>query len=229
MTRARLLTQLWLGIGALVLGACGGNVVVDGPQNAGTGGTGAIASSASNGTGGSICPVGTCKLSPAGPCQPPGGPVGNGCCKCGTDGLCAVECRCASPDTPIATPTGERPIASLREGDIVYSVEGAAVTAVPILATHQTAVSAGHRVVRVRLAGGATLEVSHGHPTLDGRVFGDLRAGDRLGGEAVVSVEDVPYPHDRTYDILPASDSGGYFAGGALIGSTLRPAAQVHP
>jgi hypothetical protein len=31
----------------------------------------------------------------------------------------------------------------------------------------------------------------------------------------------VPYPHRFTYDILPASDSGTYFAGGVLIGSTL--------
>ena len=33
--------------------------------------------------------------------------------------------------------------------------------------------------------------------------------------------EVVPYAHDFTYDILPASDSGTYFAGGALVGSTL--------
>ena len=38
----------------------------------------------------------------------------------------------------------------------------------------------------------------------------------------VLSAEMVPYTHDRTYDILPASDSGTYVAGGALIGSTLR-------
>jgi len=38
--------------------------------------------------------------------------------------------RCASPDTPIATPDGERPIAELREGDLVYSVDGGAIVPV---------------------------------------------------------------------------------------------------
>ncbi len=37
----------------------------------------------------------------------------------------------------------------------------------------------------------------------------------------MVSVETVPYAHEMTYDILPGSDSGTYFASGALVGSTL--------
>jgi hypothetical protein len=36
-----------------------------------------------------------------------------------------------------------------------------------------------------------------------------------------VSVTDIPYEHDATYDILPDSTSGAYFASGVLIGSTL--------
>jgi hypothetical protein len=39
---------------------------------------------------------------------------------------------CASPDTPIATPLGERPIAELRPGDVVYSVDHDAIVAVPL-------------------------------------------------------------------------------------------------
>jgi hypothetical protein len=35
-------------------------------------------------------------------------------------------------------------------------------------------------------------------------------------------VEIVPYGHPYTYDILPASKSGTYFAAGVLIGSTLK-------
>jgi hypothetical protein len=136
-------------------------------------------------------------------------------------------CKCASPDTPIATPGGERAIASLRTGDLVYSVQGAQVVVVPIVATNESWVGPDHRVVRVRLAGGATLEVSGAHPTLDGRVFSDLRRGGRIGGADIVEVDTIPYAHDRTYDILPGSDSGGYFAGGALIGSTLRPLGRV--
>jgi hypothetical protein len=76
-------------------------------------------------------------------------------------------------------------------------------------------------VVRVVLATGSVLEISAPHPTGDGRVFGDLRAGGRLGGVKMVDVETVAYRHEFTYDILPASDSGTYFAGGVLVGSTL--------
>jgi hypothetical protein len=63
--------------------------------------------------------------------------------------------------------------------------------------------------------------VSGSHPTADGRRLDALQPGDTLGGPHVQSLQLVPYEHDRTYDILPASDTGTYMAGGALIGSTL--------
>jgi hypothetical protein len=131
-----------------------------------------------------------------------------------------TSCVCASPDTPIATPTGERAIAELRVGDLVYSVEGEAVVAVPILRVNRAPVH-DHHVVRVRLATGVVLEISPRHPTADGRMFGDLRAGGALDGKTIVSAELVPYGHPFTYDILPASSTHTYFAGGALIGTTL--------
>jgi hypothetical protein len=59
------------------------------------------------------------------------------------------------------------------------------------------------------------------HPTADGRFFGELAPGDWLGGREVASARVVPYADDATYDILPDSDTGTYFAAGALIGSTL--------
>jgi hypothetical protein len=70
---------------------------------------------------------------------------------------------------------------------------------------------------------------SAGHPTADRRTFGDLRASDVLGGVRIVSVQMVTYPHQCTFDILPASETGFYFAGGALIGSTLAAAVDAHP
>jgi hypothetical protein len=132
--------------------------------------------------------------------------------------ICPV---CASPDTPIATPSGERPIADLRVGDLVYSVDGDSIVPVPLVAVGRTPV-ARHHVVRVVLADGRRLEISAGHPTADGRTFGELRAGGRLDGHDIVSAELVPYTHPFTYDVLPGSRSGAYFAAGALIGSTLR-------
>jgi hypothetical protein len=91
---------------------------------------------------------------------------------------------------------------------------------VPIVRTNRTLVSA-HSVVRIVLEGGATLEISALHPTADGRDFGALQSGDRLDGVRIASATTVPYSHDATYDILPDSDTGAYFAGGVLVGSTL--------
>jgi hypothetical protein len=145
----------------------------------------------------------------------------------GTEGICtppSITCRygvvCASPDTMIATPSGERLIADLVVGDLVYSADEGMLHAVPLSAVFHTPVT-DHRVVHVVLETGRVLEISPGHPTADGRSFGDLRAGDRLDGTLVVSAELVPYLHGFTYDILPASDTATYVAGGALIGSTL--------
>jgi len=100
------------------------------------------------------------------------------------------------------------------------SIDRGHLVAVPIRETHRTPVT-NHRVIEIVLRDGATLQVSAAHPTADGRFFGQLRAGDWLGGGEVTSAAVVPYAHDATYDILPDSDTGTYFAGGALIGSTL--------
>jgi hypothetical protein len=198
------------------LGACGGVTAPD----AGVDAAADVASS---------CSPGTCRLSAdsTGPCLPPGGPIGepdsgtlSGCCSCGSDGLCSSPCVCASPDTPIATPSGDRPIASLAVGDVVLSVDHGELAAVPIVATRRVPVE-HHRVIEVRLEDGDVLHISAMHPTADGRTFGDLREGDYLGDRRVASARVVPYAHDATYDILPASDSETYFAAGALIGSTL--------
>lgn len=135
--------------------------------------------------------------------------------------FCAPTCPiCAAPDTPIATPSGERAIATLEVGDLVYSEEGGAMVAVPLLAVSRTAV-VGHHVMRVVLDDGRELFISPGHPTATGGLFAELEQGDDLGGVGVTQVERVPYLYGYTYDILPASDSGTYIAAGALIGSTL--------
>lgn len=129
-------------------------------------------------------------------------------------------CVCASPDTPIATPLGSRPISELAAGDLVYSVDHEAIVAVPVLRTHRAPVH-DHHVVRVTLESGAVLEISPRHPTADGRTFADLRKGDTLDRFGVTGAELVPYQHPFTYDILPASDTHTYFAGGALVGTTM--------
>src|SRR5580765_8058759 len=140
----------------------------------------------------------------------------NGTCPTG----CAA-CVCAAPATPIATPAGARAIAALQVGDLVYSVDRGSLAVVPSERVHREPVTGAHRMMELKLAYGAPLRISPNHPTADGRRFGDLVAGDLLDGVRVLDARLVDYDEGFTYDILPASDSGTYFAGGALIGSTL--------
>lgn len=175
------------------------------------------------GAGATCCGSACCKTGEL--CCDPQGPLDRGpACETPTNGTCPMGCAplcvCASPDTPIATPEGDRPIFTLKTGDFVYSVDHGTIIAVPIVQTNRTPVSR-HSVMRVVLRGGSVLEISPLHPTADGRTFGGLVAGDSLDGVSVVSAGLVPYTHEATYDILPDSDTGTYFAGGVLIGSTL--------
>ncbi len=144
-------------------------------------------------------------------CQPADQPCPMGC----------RTCMCAAPDTPIETPDGERPIVELVAGDLVYSMEGGERVLVPLLRVNRTPVSPQHAMVRVRLVGGRSISMSPGHPTADGRTFGDFVPGDHLGQLEVEAVQTVPYGLPFTVDILPASTTGTYFAAGALVGSTL--------
>jgi hypothetical protein len=145
------------------------------------------------------------------------------------NGTCPVgcpDCDCAAPDTPIATPKGEREIASLRVGDLVYSVENDGVVVVPIVQVNRVEVR-DHQVVSVELDDGRYLRVSPRHPLAEVGTFADLVQGVDLGGKSVESARLVPYAGRYTYDILPGSSSGTYFAAGALIGSTLKGESTV--
>jgi hypothetical protein len=128
---------------------------------------------------------------------------------------------CAAPDTAVATPDGERPIAELKAGDWVYSVESDEIVVVPILRVGSAQVSA-HEVVRLLLNTGRVIEMSPRHPTASGTPIASLVTGQQLDElHTVASIETIPYRHERTYDILPASSTGTYFAAGALVGSSL--------
>lgn len=192
-----------------------------------------------------FCDAGTCAPAPPcdGPlCGPAGTCCGTSCCQPGElccdvpgpvetgitcvtpiNGTCppgCKDCKCNAPDTAIATPSGERAIADLRAGDLVYSVHQNAVVAVPITRV-QSVDAPKHRVVELELDNGRFLHVSAAHPTADGRNVGQLAAGDRIDGVAVVSSTLVPLREQKTFDILPASDTGIYFAAGVSLKSTL--------
>jgi hypothetical protein len=76
-------------------------------------------------------------------------------------------------------------------------------------------------MVHVILDDGREAWVSPGHPTADGRSFGELLPGDRLDGAQIALLELVPYAWPETYDLLPAGETGYYWANGILMGSTL--------
>jgi hypothetical protein len=135
---------------------------------------------------------------------------------------CTQEAVCASAGTPIATADGERPIASVHVGDLVYSADHGALRLVPVVRVGRVAVY-HHHVVELSLSNGSVLRLSAGHPMVDGRLVGALQTGDRLEGASVVGRRDVAYAEPYTYDILPASETHSYVAAGVLVGSTLSP------
>jgi hypothetical protein len=136
------------------------------------------------------------------------------------DVVCPSMANCTSPDTPIATPLGNRSIASLAPGDLVYTLDDTGVRAVPILEARSKP-AFDHSVLRIRFANGAEWRVSANHPTADGRLLLDLEPGERVHDGTILSIEQIPFEFERTYDILPASPSGVYFADGVPLGSTL--------
>ena len=129
---------------------------------------------------------------------------------------------CLARGTLIDTPDGARPVQDLRIGDPVWTVDqdGTRIAAT-VLRAGWTAAPATHRVVHVTLDDGRELWISPGHPLLDGRTAGDVKVGDTLGGSRVRSAELEPYGGEMTFDILPSGPTGGYWAGGILVGSSL--------
>jgi hypothetical protein len=134
---------------------------------------------------------------------------------------------CLAAGMLIDTPSGPVPVESLRPGVLVWTMDRAGLRqAQPIARVGKTHVPDTHQVVQLVLNDGRQLWVSPGHPTIDGRQVGDLQAGDTLDGGVVRSAERVRYTGAATYDLLPAGETGFYWANGVLLASTLRPIAS---
>ena len=130
---------------------------------------------------------------------------------------------CLARGTRVATPRGDVRVEDLRTGDVVWTLDAHGTrVAAPLVAVGSTAVPASHEIVRLVLGDGRTVDVSPGHPTSDGRTVGNLKVGDALDGATIISAERARYLGGATFDVLPASTSGAYWANGVLLGSTLR-------
>jgi Hint domain len=127
---------------------------------------------------------------------------------------------CLAAGDRIATPDGEVPVTQLQPGMLVWTIDAGHRVAAPISVVGHTPAPFGHRVIRVVLADGRAVVASPGHPTADGRRVGELKTGDLFDGSRVTTTEVMPYVGD-TWDLLPLSSTGEYWANGVLLASTL--------
>jgi hypothetical protein len=134
---------------------------------------------------------------------------------------------CLAADTRIATPSGEIAVKDLVPGAIVWTLDASGRrVAAPVARAGHTRVARGHVMARVLLDDGRAVAASPGHPTCAAAAPGvatvaDLARGARFGSATVERAERVPYGEPETFDVLPAGDTGCYWANGVLLGSTL--------
>lgn len=136
---------------------------------------------------------------------------------------------CLSSNTLISTPDGYIQITDLRPGMSVYTMDmDGNKTIMPIEFASKVSVPESHVLCHLVLNDGRELFVSGGHPTADGRFISDLNPGDVIDGAKLKSIERVTYSGGYTYDLLPAGDTGRYWANGVLLGSTLSAGANIY-
>lgn len=129
---------------------------------------------------------------------------------------------CLASNTLISTPGGEVNVTNINVGMSVWSTDkrGNKVLSKVVTVSHTDAPKS-HKVVHLVLKDGRDVWVSPDHPTILGARVGDLRIGEVYDGASILSIDLVPYWDKKTYDLLPNSETGEYWANGILLGSTL--------
>ncbi len=145
---------------------------------------------------------------------------GYSCAKTGEMRICPI---CLAANTKISTPKGEINVTELKTGMEVYSIDSGGQKIVSkIIKTTKTQAPSTHKVVHLKLEDSRELWVSPNHPVVGGITAGELRRGDVYDDSIVTVAELVPYNSGFTYDLLPDSETGFYFANGIPMASTLK-------
>jgi hypothetical protein len=135
--------------------------------------------------------------------------------------MCPV---CLASNTLISTPAGDINVKDLKVGMVVWSLDAhGEKTASRVISVSHADAPPTHKVVDLVLSDGREVWVSPNHPAVNGRPVGSFVAGDAFDGAFVRSADLVPYWDKATYDLLPASATGAYWANGILLQSTLFP------
>jgi len=131
---------------------------------------------------------------------------------------------CLALGTLIDTPRGPVAVEGLRIGDPIWTMDAAGNRVAGIvIALGSTPAPAGHQVVNLVLADGRRVTASPGHPLADGRRIGAVRAGDIVDGSRVIAASLIAYAGAETMDLVASGATGGYYAGGIPLRSTLSP------
>jgi hypothetical protein len=115
-------------------------------------------------------------------------------------------------------------VEQLVKGMSVWSVDDSGNRiAAGIIKTAATPVPLYFQAIRIELSDGRTVTASPGHPTADGKAVADYQAGDMLDGARVLKADRFTYESAMTFDFLPDSTSGLYWANKIILKSSLRP------
>jgi hypothetical protein len=130
---------------------------------------------------------------------------------------------CLEAGTRIATPGGDRPVALIAPGDIVWTTDTTGHrVATPVERVVRRATPGPHLMLRLALSDGRVLVAAGAHPAADGSYLRQLHTGQLYDGATIASIGWTPSTAPATYDILPVGPTGTYWANGILVGSTLN-------